>query len=89
MDQSFINSIIGICGAAGGWVLKIIWDSINEVKLDLKRMDLKMHEDFVRRDDFKEAVTEIKSDMREGFKGVNNSLNLLFAKLESKEDKDV
>ena len=87
MDQTFINSIIGIAGAAGGWVLKVIWDSINEVKLDLKRMDLKMHEDFVRRDDFKEAVAEIKSDMREGFKGVNNTLNLLFEKIDDKEDK--
>jgi hypothetical protein len=47
-----------------------------------------MHEDFVRRDDFKDAVREIKEDMKDGFNKIDNTLGLLFKKLESKEDKE-
>ena len=36
--------------------MKIVWDSIQGLKADLKGLDTKMHDDFVRRDDFKDAV---------------------------------
>jgi hypothetical protein len=94
MDQVIFNWVIAFAGAAGGWVLKIIWDAIQDLKKDLRGMDVKMHQDFVRRDDFKEAMThvqkdmdELKSDMKDGFKQVNTTLNLIFHKLEKKEDK--
>ena len=58
-----------------------------ELKKDLRQMDTKMHEDFVRRDDFKEAVYEIKQDMKEGFNKMDNTLGLIFKKLENKSDK--
>ena len=86
-EQIVFNWIIGIAGALGGWVLKVIWDAIVELKRDLKEMDTKMHEDFVRRDDFKEAIKEIKDDMKSGFAKMDNTLGLLFKKLENKENK--
>jgi molybdenum cofactor biosynthesis enzyme MoaA len=52
---------------------------------DLKKLDTKMHEDFVRRDDFKDAVREIKDDMKAGFASVDATLRLIFKKLDSKE----
>ncbi len=88
MDQSFFNWVFGFAGAAGGWVLKIIWDAIVELKQDVKSMDANMHKDFVRRDDFKDAILEIKSDMKDGFKTINNSLGLIYTRLEAKEDKE-
>ena len=88
MDQALFNWVVGVAGALGGWMLKVIWDSLQTLRHDIKSMDNKMHEDFVRRDDFKEAITEIKTDMKEGFRGVTTTLNLIFKKLESKEDKE-
>lgn len=88
MDQVIFNWAVAIAGFLGGWVLKIIWDAIVELKRDIKGLDLKMHEDFVRRDDFKEAVSELKNDMKSGFDKVDRTLGLLFKKLENKEDKD-
>lgn len=88
MDQMIFNWAVAAAGAAGGWILKVIWDAIVELKKDLRQMDVKMHEDFVRRDDFKEAVTEIKQDMKDGFNKIDNTLNLIFKKLEKKEDKE-
>ena len=88
MNQLVFNWAVAIAGFLGGWALKVIWDSISEVRKDLKTMDTKMHEDFVRRDDFREAVREIKMDMKEGFRSVNDTLGLIFKKLDGKEDKD-
>lgn len=88
MDQMIFNWAVAVAGAAGGWILKVIWDAIVELKKDLRQMDVKMHEDFVRRDDFKEAVTEIKQDMKDGFNKIDNTLGLIFKKLEKKEDKE-
>jgi hypothetical protein len=87
MDQMVFNWAVAAAGALGGWVLKVIWDAIVELKKDIQRMDNKMHEDFVRRDDFKDAVREIKEDMKDGFNKIDGMLGLLFKKLENKEDK--
>jgi molybdenum cofactor biosynthesis enzyme MoaA len=80
----------------GGWILKVIWDMLREMRAeiqardtriqdDLKKLDTKMHEDFVRRDDFKDAVREIKDDMKAGFASVDATLRLIFKKLDSKD----
>jgi hypothetical protein len=88
MNQLVFNWAVALAGFLGGWALKVIWDSISEVRKDLKQMDAKMHDDFVRRDDFREAIREIKSDMKEGFRSVNDTLGLIFKKLDNKEDKE-
>lgn len=88
MDQMIFNWAVAAAGALGGWVLKVIWDAIVELKKDLRQMDVKMHEDFVRRDDFKEAVGEIKRDMKDGFNKIDSTLGLIFKKLDNKEDKE-
>ena len=58
-----------------------------ELRRDIKTMDTKMHDDFVRRDDFKDAVRELKEDMRAGFSTVDATLRLLFKKLDDKENR--
>jgi hypothetical protein len=86
MDQIVFNWAVALAGAFGGWILKVIWDAIVELKQDLKHMDTKMHEDFVRRDDFKDAVKEIKDDMRSGFTKIDSTLGLIFKKLDGKQN---
>ena len=86
-EQVIFNWIVGIAGILGGWTLKVIWDSLMELRRDIKTMDMKMHDDFVRRDDFKDAVREIREDMRAGFGNVDNTLRLIFKKLDDKENR--
>lgn len=86
-DQIIFNWAIAVAGFLGGWILKVIWDAIVRLQEDLKKMDDKMHEDFVRRDDFKDAVKEIKDDMRVGFANSDKILGLIFKKLDNKEDR--
>jgi hypothetical protein len=86
-EQVLFNWIVGVAGILGGWTLKVIWDSLMELRRDIKTMDTKMHDDFVRRDDFKDAVRELKEDMRAGFSTVDATLRLLFKKLDDKENR--
>jgi len=87
MDQMVFNWLVALAGACGGWILKIIWDAIQDLKKDVRNMDTKMHEDFGGRDDFKDAMAEHKKDMQEGFKEIKDLIGVLFKKLDSKQDK--
>ena len=58
--QNFFNIAIVLSGALGGWLLKMIMDSIKELRTDVRQVEREMNSDFVRREDFQRAVDEIK-----------------------------
>lgn len=88
MDSQIIfNIAVAISGALGGWVLKVIWDAIKSLDADIKNMGTKLHEDFVRREDFRESTMELKSDMKDGFRRIEELVGAVFKRLESKADK--
>ena len=87
-SQNIFDWMVGIGGAVIGWMLKVIWEAIRDVRNEIKELDKQMHDDFVRRDDFKEAIREIKDDMREGFNKVDRTLGLIFKKLENREPRE-
>ena len=87
-SQNVFDWLVGAGGAVVGWMLKMIWEAIRDMRIEMKDLDKQMHEDFVRRDDFKEAIQEIKTDMREGFNKVDSTLGLMFKKLEQRNNKD-
>ena len=74
--QDMFNVAVALCAVLGGWVLKTIWDSINILKYDVKEITREINQDFVRREDFKDSIKEIK-DM----------LGKIFDKLDGKLDK--
>jgi hypothetical protein len=93
--QEIINLLFAGLGAAIGWVLKIIWDAIQNLKADMKQIERDLPEVYVRKDDFRVAVAdikedfrEVKQDMKEGFHNIDSTLHLLFQKLDDKSDKE-
>ena len=95
MDQTIINWLFTGFGAALGWVMKVVWDAIKDLKADVKQIERDLPEVYVRKDDFKVAVADIKDDfkelkhdMKDGFSKIDSTLGLLFKKLERKEDKE-
>ena len=95
MDQTIINWLFAGFGAALGWVMKVVWDAIKDLKADVKQIERDLPEVYVRKDDFKVAMTDIKDDfkelkhdMKDGFNKIDSTLGLLFKKLERKEDKE-
>lgn len=75
-NQPLFNLIITVSGAIGGWMLKVIWDAIRDLKSDISNLNKEMHQDFVRRDDFSDAV-----------KRIEYMCERIFDKLDSKVDK--
>lgn len=95
MDQSVLNWVFAAVGTLIGWLVKVLWDAIKELKADMKQIERDLPEIYVRKDDFKGAVSDIKSDMREirqdmkdGFIKIDNTLALLFKRIDSKEDRE-
>lgn len=84
-QQSLFDWVLGIGGLLVGWMLKLIWDAIREVKTEIRELDAKVHQDFVRRDDFKDAISEMKTDMRNGFSKLDYMLNTLSKKLDDRK----
>jgi len=85
MEQTLINWVFAGAGAALGWILKVVWDAIQDLKKDIRQIERDLPEVYVRRDDFKDAVKEIKEDMKAGFNSVDATLRLIFKKLDNKE----
>jgi len=75
-SQDLFNAAITLSGAFGGWILKTIWDAIKDLKTEVKELNREVNQDFVRREDFKDSIGEIKE-----------MLNKIFDKLDNKADK--
>jgi hypothetical protein len=93
--QEIINVLFGGLGAAIGWMLKVIWDAVQRLNDDVKQIERDLPEVYVRKDDFrtvvvdiKEDFKELKQDMKEGFNKLDSTLYLLSQKLDAKSDKE-
>lgn len=76
MEQQLINALFGVAATALGWVIKSIYDAMNALKDDVKEIEREMHTDYVRKDDYKDDIREIKE-----------MLGAIWKKLDSKQDK--
>ena len=74
--QQVINVIIGLAISAVGWWCRQIWDSIQDLKNDVKRIEIDLPHYYVTKDDYKDDIAEIKK-----------ILNEIFQELKTKADK--
>ena len=75
-SQEVINLIITGAGAILGWFLKAMWEAVRELKNDIRQIESEIHRDYVRKDEFRADIDEIKSILKE-----------IFADLKKKADK--
>jgi len=76
MDQNLINLLIGVTGVVVGWILKVIWEAIQELQTDMKEIEKELHTEYVSKGDFHVALDEIKQIVQR-----------IFDKLDNKADK--
>lgn len=74
--QSLFNAIFGAVLMLSGWILRTIWDAVNNLKKDLQDLERGLPDTYVRRDDYRDDMSEVK-DM----------LKAIFNKLDGKADK--
>jgi hypothetical protein len=76
MTQDLYNIVVGVCGAAIGWVLKVVWESVRSLQADMKLIEKDLHTKYVTKDDYRADIQELK-DM----------LKAIFERLDRKADK--
>ncbi len=81
--QVLFNIAIGAAGIFGGWVLNRIYHSIDKLDTDVRAMP----HTYVQKDDFKTAISDIKTDIRSGFAQIDKTLGSIFDRLNEKADK--
>jgi hypothetical protein len=73
MDFQFLfNIALAIIGAISGWLFKVLWDAIRDLKEDIKEIE----RGYVMKDDYRIDIAEIKG-----------MLARIFDRLDTKADK--
>lgn len=57
--QPYINMVIGSAFAVAGWFARQIWGAVQELKSDLKTLEVKLPVEYVRKDDLTETMARI------------------------------
>jgi len=81
--QVLFNIAFGAAGFLGGWALNNLSKSIERLDNDVRAMP----HTYVSKTDWKDAMKEVKDEMRSGFDRIENNINAVFKKLDHKEDK--
>ena len=74
--QTIFNAVVGAVLMLSGWVLRSIWDAVRDLKKDIQEIERNLPETYVRRDDYKDDMKEVKE-----------ILHAIFDKLDAKADK--
>jgi len=77
MDAQFIvNILAGIVMSGLGWFGKALWDAVAELRKDVHQIEVDLPANYIRKDEFKSEMKEIK-----------DILGKIFDRLENKMDK--
>jgi hypothetical protein len=95
VDQTLINWMFAGFGAMASWILKTVWDAVRDLRKDLREIEVSLPSVYTRKDDFRDALSEMKTEMRDmrqdikdSFKHVDETLGTIFKKLDGKEDRN-
>jgi chaperonin cofactor prefoldin len=75
-DQAIINLIIGAVLSVLGWFARQLWDAVQDLKQDVKQIEVDLPTHYVRKEDLESRLDRIEA-----------SLNRIFEKLDHKADK--
>ena len=78
--QSLINLAGGAALAALGWFARQVWDAVAELRRNVKDIEVAMPTNYVRKDEFADAIRDIRHDLDVGFRRI-------YDKLDAKADK--
>ena len=76
IDQDIINLIIGAVLSVMGWFARQLWDAVQDLKSDMKQLEVDLPTHYVRKEDLESRLDRIEA-----------SLNRIFEKLDHKADK--
>lgn len=75
-SQELINFALAGFWALTGWFVRVIWEAQKEMTKDLREIEAELHTKYMRRDEYRADIDEIKAILKE-----------IFADLKKKADK--
>ena len=69
-----------------GWFIRVLWDAQKELREDMKRIELHMSENYTKRNDFKEAISDMRDDWKEMVQPLFKKLDKIEEYLLQKKD---
>jgi uncharacterized coiled-coil DUF342 family protein len=85
--QTVINFTLGAVLAAIGWFARELWDAVKELRRDIHRIEKDLPEVYARRDEFRDAMKEVRLEMNNRFDKLENLISMLYDRLNDKADK--
>lgn len=85
--QTLINAVLAVVAGGLGWFAREMWSAVKELKNDLAALREQLPKEYVAKSDFREALSEVRESVREGFKEVQSTLGRIFDRLDNKVDK--
>jgi hypothetical protein len=70
--QTIINVATGSLLAVLGWLARQLWDAVKELRDDLHKVQMDLPVTYMRKDDFKEGMREIKDLFNEVFRKIDD-----------------
>jgi hypothetical protein len=81
--QVLFNIAFAVAGFLGGWLINNMTKAIERLDNDVRDMP----KTYVAKEDWREDMRTLKSDMDKGFDKLDKTLGTIFKRLEGKEDK--
>ena len=70
--QSIINVAAGVIMTGLGWFARQLWDAVKELREDLHRLETTLPATYLRRDEFRDGIKEIKDILNEIFRKMDD-----------------
>lgn len=70
--QHIINLVGGAALAAIGWFARQLWDAVQNLKADMSRLELSISDNYVKKDDWKDGIKELKDMLAKIFDKLDN-----------------
>jgi len=67
-----INIVMSFVLVLIGWFMRVMWDSIKRLQSDMSELERHASETYVRRDDYRDDMNEVKSMLRQIFEVLNS-----------------
>ena len=84
MDQNLINWLAAATGCLFGWLMKMLWDAVKELKKDIRQIERDLPDLYVRKDDWRTSIHDLKDDMQRGFDKLDSTIQTIFKRIDLK-----
>lgn len=82
-----IDFLLAAVSASLGWWGKIVWESVKELRRDLRDLENGIPREYVRKSDWDRATDRISEEIRVLREEMGAQMSRLFEKLDGKADK--